>query len=75
MACHFFWGKYLLSCNAGPRAYMPSEFEMREYCRSSRYKICPFYVKAAMTVRTAGGTFDHPGTALGEDTVEELSHF
>ena len=56
---------------------MPGDFEMREYCRSSRYKICPFYVKAAMTVRTAAGaraTFAHPGTALGEDTVEELSH-
>ncbi|MGE5300376.1 MAG: hypothetical protein ACM3MB_05360 [Acidobacteriota bacterium] len=56
---------------------MPSDFEMREYGRSSSYKICPFYLKAAMTVRTAagaGGTFDHPGTALGEDTVEELSH-
>ena len=77
MACRFFFGKYLLSCNAGPRAYMPSDFEMREYCRSSRHKICPFYVKTAMTARTAAGakvTFGYPGMVPEEDTVEDLSH-
>ena len=75
MVCRFFLGKYLLSCNAGRRAYMPSDFEMREYCRSSRCKICPFYVEAAMTTRKgvdARGTFGRHGVALGEDSVEEL---
>jgi hypothetical protein len=75
--CSYFLGKYLLSCNAGPRAYMPSDFEMREYCRSSRYKICPFYVRSAFTAgATAGpkGTFTRPGAERGKDAIEDLSH-
>ncbi len=68
--CSYFFGKYLLSCNAGSRAYMPSDFEMREYCRSSRFKICPLYVKAVVRTSVgAVGTFAGPGIVRGENAV------
>ncbi len=46
MRCTFLMGNYLLSCNADKEIYVPSIFEFREYCRSMRYKICPFYLNA-----------------------------
>ncbi len=72
--CIYFLGKYLLSCKAGLRAYMPSDFEMREYCRSSRYKICPLYVKAVGNHAAARGTVTRPGMVRGENAAEGLSH-
>jgi hypothetical protein len=46
VSCIFFKGSYLLVCKAGKRVYVPSLFEMREYCRYTRYRICPHYVNA-----------------------------
>ncbi len=43
--CPFFLGRYLLSCKAGEDEYMPSSFEITEYCESYGYKICPIYLK------------------------------
>ncbi len=71
--CSYFFGKYLSSCNAGSRTYMPSDFEMSEYCRSSRYKICPFYLKAARTSAGCKGTFARPEIMGREDAVKNLS--
>ncbi len=32
-------------CTAGQTSYLPSEFELQEYCRSDRYRLCPFYCR------------------------------
>lgn len=45
MKCRFLGGNYLLACKAEHRAYMPSPFEIQEYCTTTRHKVCPFYFK------------------------------
>ena len=47
MKCPFVKGTYMYSCSASRDVYVPSEFELNEYCKSTRYKICPFYCKAS----------------------------
>ncbi len=46
MKCLFLKGKYMLSCSARREVYVPSIFELGEYCRSTRYKVCPLYCAA-----------------------------
>ncbi len=46
MKCPFVKGTYMYSCAASNEVYVPSAFEFEEYCRSTRYKICPLYCKA-----------------------------
>lgn len=43
MRCPFLTGKYMLSCTANKEVYIPSFLELKEYCRSGRHKMCPFY--------------------------------
>ncbi len=45
MKCRFLSGNYLLACRAENRIYMPSFFEIEEYCKSNRHKVCPLYFK------------------------------
>ncbi len=47
MKCPFVKGTYMYSCAASRDVYVPSEFELNEYCRSTRYTICPLYCRAA----------------------------
>lgn len=44
-ACPFWKGTYVLSCKADRRAYYPSQFEIKEYCDTKRYRFCPCYKK------------------------------
>jgi hypothetical protein len=46
VGCTFLIGNYVFSCNAGKGVYVPSIFEMREYCRQTQYRICPHYLNA-----------------------------
>jgi hypothetical protein len=46
MKCLFLKGRYMLSCSARREVYVPSIFELGEYCKSTRYKVCPFYCAA-----------------------------
>ncbi len=55
MKCDFLRGMYLQSCKAGKNVYVPSSFELGEYCRSKRHKICPFYLK----IRNSAGLSGH----------------
>ncbi len=43
MKCPFIWGKKLLSCSAHEKAdiYVPSIFELEEYCKTARHARCP----------------------------------
>lgn len=43
MSCCYLTGSYMLSCAARREAYIPSGFEFDEYCKSSRFSLCPFY--------------------------------
>ena len=33
----------MLACKIGPHSYMPSAFEINEYCKTVRHRICPLY--------------------------------
>ena len=38
-------GKWIIAeCKAMDRPYVPSLFELEEYCRNQKYKRCPFFV-------------------------------
>ncbi len=43
MKCPFITGKYILTCTAHEKAdvYVPSLFELEEYCKSIRHPRCP----------------------------------
>ncbi len=45
MECCFLSGSYLLCCGADGRPYVPSSFEIDEYCTSRRHKICPLFFR------------------------------
>lgn len=51
MNCQYLTGKYFKACSVSREAYVPSAFEMQEYCTSNRHTLCPFYRKR---------TSDHP---------------
>ena len=44
MKCPYLTGTYMSSCIANSEVYIPSSFELAEYCRSSGHRRCPFYV-------------------------------
>ncbi len=43
MKCRLLKGKENPVCTATDSAYIPSAFELEEYCRTSRYRLCSFY--------------------------------
>ncbi len=43
--CPFLKGTYVFSCGRDDDVYVPSNFELEEYCTKMRYRICPFYCK------------------------------
>jgi hypothetical protein len=43
MKCKFITGRYMLACRIGPHSYVPSSFEIEEYCKTARHRICPLY--------------------------------
>jgi hypothetical protein len=47
MKCPCLQETYRESCKATREAYIPSRFEMAEYCTGNGYTICPRYVKSA----------------------------
>lgn len=64
MECPLLGGNYIASCTALKRVYVPSSFELDEYCRTVGHRICPHYLQAveeshvisAMTVSTDSGS-------------------
>jgi len=45
MKCPFLSGEYMLSCKALREVYVPSIFELDEYCKNIQHRMCPFYIK------------------------------
>jgi hypothetical protein len=46
MRCLLLQGKYMIFCTAIKEGYIPSTFELDEYCRRDKHKVCPLYCKA-----------------------------
>jgi hypothetical protein len=45
LTCNFLSDKHLLICTAGDGSFVPSAFEIEEYCKTKLHKICPIYCK------------------------------
>ena len=54
MRCLFLDGRHAPNCSAGTKIYAPSSFELQEYCRSDRHKVCPFYMRLTRRPRVTG---------------------
>ena len=54
MNCPCRRGKYFSLCNANKEVYVPSRFEIEEYCSTSRHAICPLYGKEKSRQALAG---------------------
>jgi hypothetical protein len=44
MRCPYLADNPLYRCEAADKLYVPSDFQLREYCKAKRYKRCPFYL-------------------------------
>ncbi len=53
MRCPLLTGKYMLSCSALKEVYVPSAFELEEYCKKPLYTMCPFYMKTDLRPESA----------------------
>ena len=55
MKCaHLFKQKILSSCKALEQPYMPSIFQLAEYCKTTDHKKCPFYLKGIIREKRTG---------------------
>ncbi len=43
--CQYLSGKYMRFCSVSREPYVPSAFELGEYCATGRHQMCPFYQK------------------------------
>lgn len=63
MKCtHLVATRYVSACSAGGKPYVPSIFELGEYCRTNSHGKCPLYlgaVKAFAGLQTAGKCAQH----------------
>jgi hypothetical protein len=48
MRCTHLVKERVLSCKALERPYVPSHFQLAEYCRSSESRKCPFYLESVI---------------------------
>ena len=62
MKCPFLTGNNMLSCGAFRAVYIPSIFELNEYCRHERHAMCAFYCAV-----DADGRFIFPDEFAGHD--------
>ncbi|MEJ2184263.1 MAG: hypothetical protein P8Y66_12200 [Nitrospirota bacterium] len=46
MKCPLLEGNYISCCHASRDIYVPSGFELKEYCTTSTYRACPLYLRA-----------------------------
>lgn len=43
MKCPFLRDWIVSACRAGDTPYMPSRFQLQEYCKNKDHRKCPFY--------------------------------
>ncbi len=58
MACPYLKGTHVLTCTVNDNDYIPSQFELEEYCQSSKAGKCPYPSLALFGIAYAigGGT-------------------
>ncbi len=65
MACPYLQGVDLYSCSATRDVYIPSRFELREYCTSAKYdyfRLCVSYSSAAWRAASQRAAERHEDT-------------
>jgi hypothetical protein len=50
MYCIFLTGNKILSCKAYKGVYVPSLFELEEYCTNTRHKLCQVHADAKAAI-------------------------
>lgn len=79
MKCPHLVSLMVCSCKAGDRPYVPSLFELDEYCRTERHSRCPFYlgvppmpVYAQSVSRKKAGAAKNIMIVDDEETIRQL---
>lgn len=54
MKCPHLANSVKVSCKAIDKPYLPSLFELHEYCRTWDHKKCPFYLQEIVTTAKCG---------------------
>lgn len=49
MKCPHLVNMFVCTCAAEETPYVPSLFELEEYCRNTRHSRCPFYLGTALS--------------------------
>jgi hypothetical protein len=71
MKCHRLSGSRILYCTASGLVYVPSLFELAEYCKTSRHDNCP-HMKHQTQERKAAHLLQKRHTEKLKDTVHNL---
>jgi len=45
MRCPLLIRRFILACQAVDKPYLPSIFELQEYCRTKAHRKCPLYLR------------------------------
>jgi len=79
MKCTHLVSLVVCSCKAGDRPYVPSLFELDEYCRTARHSRCPFYLGIQQMTGGARSVSSNKGSAIknimivdDEETIRQL---
>ena len=55
MKCaHLSTARAIISCRALRIRYLPSEFEIEEYCRTNEHRKCPLYLRGIVLMDRTG---------------------
>jgi hypothetical protein len=65
MKCTHLVKRRILYCRALEKSYVPSMFQLAEYCRSGEHRKCPFYLRGIICVDRMEGNM---GALLGNVT-------
>lgn len=57
MKCQYLMKWVISSCNALDELYVPSLFELQEYCYSKDHRKCPFYLKSIIGTNLLESSF------------------
>jgi hypothetical protein len=52
MECPHLAGDFMKYCVAEKAVYLPSIYELREYCSHQQHRVCQFYLRSSSTVAT-----------------------
>lgn len=56
MECPHFAGMFMKYCVAERETYVPSVYEMREYCQQSQHRVCGIYMRTDNGTATINNT-------------------